>query len=156
MSVRMRRLSVSALVVAVAAFTPVLGSAQAAQDRGGSWNEVERVCAAHPDRAGHEGKFADKLAEHLHLSDAQKTLFKEFQEARAKAVETATSRLCAKKPDVGTFEGRLAFHQAFLEDRLESVRAENPKLIAFYGSLDAEQKSKFDDIRQHVARSEGH
>jgi hypothetical protein len=151
----MRKLSISALGVAVAAFTPALGPAQAAEGGGKPRSEVERVCAPHPDQAEHEGKFADRLAEHLHLSDAQKASFKEFQEARAKAVETATTRLCAKKPDVSTFEGRLAFHQAFLEDRLESVKAENPKLIAFYNSLDAEQKMKFDKLREHMTRKEG-
>jgi hypothetical protein len=151
----MRKLSISALVVAVAALTPAFGPAQAAEGGRDSKSEVERVCAAHPDQAEHEGKFADRLAEHLHLSDAQKASFKEFQEARAKAVEAATTKLCANKPDVSTFEGRLAFHQAFLEDRLESLKAENPKLIAFYKSLDADQKMKFDRIREHMTRKEG-
>jgi hypothetical protein len=142
----MRKLSISALVLAVAAFAPALGPAQAAEGR----SEIERVCAPRPDRAEHEAKFADRLAEHLHLSDAQKASFKAFQEARAKAEEAATSKLCASKPDVATFEGRLAFHQSFLEDRLESVKAENPKLIAFYNSLDADQKMKFDKLREHI------
>lgn len=151
----MRKLSVSALVVAVAAFASPLGPAQAAEVGNGPKSEIERVCAPHPEQAEHEGKFAEKLAERLHLSDAQKASFKEFQDARAKAVEAATTRLCAKKPDVSTFEGRLAFHQAFLEDRLESVKAENPKLIAFYNSLDADQKMKFDKLREHMTRREG-
>ncbi len=152
----MRKLSISALVLAVAAFTPAFGPAQAAESsERGSRSEVERVCAPHPDRAAHESEFADKLAERLQLSDAQKAAFKEFQVAREKAVEAATSRLCAKKPDASTFEGRLNFHQAFLEDRLEAVRAENPKLIAFYNSLDADQKMKFDKIREHKVRREG-
>jgi hypothetical protein len=70
-------------------------------------------------------------------------------------VETATTRLCASKPDLSSFEGRLVFHQAFLEDRLEAVKAENPKLIAFYKSLDADQKAKFDRFRERVAHREG-
>ena len=148
----MKNLSISALVVAIAAFTPVIVPAQAAS---GGRSEIERICGPHPDQAEHEAKFADRLAEHLHLSDAQKASFKAFQEARAKAVETATTRLCAKKPDVATFEGRLTFHQAFLEDRLESVKAENPKLIEFYNSLDAEQKMKFDKVREHMTRRQG-
>ncbi len=151
----MKKLSISALVLAIASFIPVLGPARAAEGESGGRSEIERVCAPHPDQAEHEGKFADKLAEHLHLSDAQKASFKAFQEARAKAVEAATTKLCAKKPDVATFEGRLAFHQAFLEDRLESVKSENPKLIEFYNSLDAEQKVKFDKVREHV-RGGGH
>lgn len=152
----MRKLSISALIVVVAAGALAFGPAQATE-RGGSGpnSEFERVCAAHPDRAVHEAKFAEFLAKHLKLNDAQIASFKEFQDARTKAVETATTRLCATKPDLSTFEGRLGFHQAFLEDRLEAVKAENPKLIAFYKSLDAEQKAKFDKLRQRVARREG-
>jgi hypothetical protein len=147
----MGKLSISAVVVAIAACSSALGPAQAMERR----SEVERVCAPQPDRAAHEGKFAEFLAEHLKLTDAQKTAFASFQEARAKAVEAATTRLCGKKPDVTSFEGRLVFHQAFLEDRLEAVKAENPKLIAFYNSLDAEQKVKFDKVREHFARKDG-
>jgi hypothetical protein len=145
----MKKLSISALVLAFAAFAPAIGPAQART------SEIEHVCAPRPNQAERQARFADRLAEHLHLTDAQKSSFKEFQEARAKAVADATAKLCASKPDVTTFEGRLTFHQTFLEDRLESVKAENPKLIAFYNSLDAEQKIKFDKFREHVAHKEG-
>jgi len=152
----MRKSIISALVVAVAAGALALGSTQAAE-RGGSGasGEFERVCAPHPDRAAHEIKFAEFLAKHLNLNEAQKASFKEFQDARTTAVETATTRLCATKPDLTSFEGRLGFHQSFLEDRLEAVKAENPKLIAFYKSLDAEQKAKFDKFRERMAHREG-
>jgi hypothetical protein len=106
----MKILSISALVVAVAACAASLGPAQAGERDRQPMNEVERVCAPHPDMATHEAAFADKLAVHLLLTDAQKAAFKQFQDARAKAVEAATSRLCAKKPDVASFEGRLIFH----------------------------------------------
>ena len=152
----MRKSIIPALVVAVAAGALALGSTQAAE-RGGSGasGEFERVCAPHPDRAAHEIKFAEFLAKHLNLNEAQKASFKEFQDARTTAVETATTRLCATKPDLTSFEGRLGFHQSFLEDRLEAVKAENPKLIAFYKSLDAEQKAKFDKFRERMAHREG-
>ena len=152
----MRKLSVSALIVAAAAFTSAFGPAQAAE-RGGSapGSEFERICAPQTDRAAHEAKFAEVLAKHLKLTDAQKASFKDFQDARTKAVETATTRLCATKPDLSTFEGRLGFHQAFLEDRLDAVKSENPKLIAFYNSLDAGQKAKFDKFRELMARKAG-
>jgi len=148
----MRKSTLSAVVVAVAASALTFGSAQAGERGRG---EFERVCAPHPDRAAHEAKFAEFLAQRLKLNEAQKTSFKDFQDARTKAVETATTRLCASKPDLSSFEGRLGFHQAFLEDRLEAVKAENPKLIAFYKSLDAEQKSKFNKFRDRMARKEG-
>ncbi|MBB4200346.1 hypothetical protein CCR94_15235 [Rhodoblastus sphagnicola] len=145
----MRKLSIAALVLAIAAFTPALAPARAGT------SEIERVCAPRPDQAEREARFTDRFAEHLRLSDAQKASYKAFQEARKKSVETATARLCAKKPDVTTFEGRLAFHQAFLEDRLDAVKAENPKLIDFYNSLDAEQKNKFDKFREGMTRRGG-
>ena len=91
----------------------------------------------------------------LTLSDAQQAAFKEFQLAREKAVETAKTRLCANKSDLSTFEGHLALHQAFLEDRMEAVKAENPKLIAFYNSLNPEQKAKFEKIREQMAEMRG-
>ena len=149
----MRKLCISAFVVAVAACGAALGPAQAAeQGDSGLKSEVDRVCGPHPEMAAHEAKFAEFLAERLSLNDSQKAAFRDFQAARAKAVETATTRLCAKKPDLSSFEARLDFHQAFLEDRLEAVKAENPKLIAFYNSLDAGQKAKFEKIRERLGQ----
>jgi hypothetical protein len=139
-------LGIAAVALALAAFAPAFGSARAGT------SEIEEVCAPRRDQAEREARSADRLAEHLRLSAAQKAAYKDFHDARVKAVETATARLCAKKPDVTTFEGRLAFHQAFLEDRLDSVKAENPKLIAFYNSLDADQKYKFDKVREDARR----
>jgi len=151
----MRKSILSALVVAVATGALTFGSARAAERGGSGAGEFERVCAPHPDRAAHDANFAEFLARRLKLDEAQKASFKDFQDARTKAVETATTRLCATKPDLSSFEGRLGFHQTFLEDRLEAVKAENPKLVAFYRSLDAGQKSKFDKFRERMARKEG-
>ena len=151
----MRKSILSALVVAVAASALTFGSAQAAE-RGGRGAGNSNGFAP-PIRTGPrtKPKFAEFLAQRLKLNEAQKASFKDFQDARTKAVETATTRLCATKPDLSSFEGRLGFHQAFLEDRLEAVKAENPKLVAFYKSLDAGQKSKFDKFRDRMARKEG-
>jgi LTXXQ motif family protein len=147
----MRKLCISALVVALAACTGGLGSARAGEHGHSVMSEVDRVCEPHPDRAAHEARFSEFLAERLNLNDVQKSAFKDFQAAREKAVEAATTRLCAKKPDLSSFEARLDFHQAFLEDRLEAVKSENPKLIAFYKSLDDRQKAKFEKIRERLA-----
>lgn len=146
----MRKYLIAALALGMAISGAGLAQAQDRSD--GIKSEVERVCGLHPDRAAHEEKFAGFLAKRLTLTEAQKAAFKEFQAARAKAVETATTRLCAKKPDLTSFEARLSFHQAFLEDRLDAVKSENPKLIAFYNSLDADQKAKFEKIREHMGR----
>jgi LTXXQ motif family protein len=45
----------------------------------------------------------------------------------------------------------LNFRQKMIEDQLETVKAINPKLIAFYNSLNPEQKNKFDQMREHLA-----
>jgi hypothetical protein len=153
----MMKFTISALILGFAAFASAQGQAQPARHGGNETAaKLERICAPDPDKSAREGKFAEHLAKHLLLSDAQQAAFKEFQLAREKAVEAAKTRLCANKPDLSTFEGHLALHQAFLEDRLESVKAENPKLIAFYNSLNPEQKAKFERIREQMAELRGH
>ena len=145
----MRKLKVSVLIVASAAFAATLGQA-AAQD-GPRRAPFERLCA---EKGGpsHHPEMADRLAEHLDLNDAQKAAFKEFHEARRKSLEDSKAALCANKPDLSSFEARLVFGQAFLEARIAALKAENPKLIAFYNSLDAKQKEKFDRFRERRGR----
>jgi LTXXQ motif family protein len=143
----MRKLSFLVLIVASTAFAATLGPAAVAQD-GPRRAPFERLCA---ERGGpsHHPEMADRISEYLDLNDAQKAAFKEFHEARKKSLEDSKATLCANKPDLSSFEGRLAFSQAFVEMRLAAFKAENPKLIAFYNSLDAKQKEKFDRFREH-------
>jgi hypothetical protein len=145
---KMRKLNLSALIIAAAAFAATTGPAAAGH---GGRAPFERVCE---ERGGpsHHPELADRLAEHLDLTDTQKAAFKEFHEARRKSIEDAKAALCANKPDLSSFEGRLNFSQAFLETRLTALKAENPKLIAFYNSLDTSQKAKFDRFREHHGR----
>jgi len=148
----MIKMTISALILGYAAFASADGQAQPAQHGGNeAAAKLERICAPDPDKSGREAKFAEHLTKHLLLSDAQQAAFKEFQLAREKAVEASKTRVCANKPELSSFEGHLVFHQTFLEDRLAEVKAENPKLLAFYKSLDAEQKSKFERIREQLA-----
>jgi hypothetical protein len=147
----MKKVPLSSLVLATLFLAAPLAQAQAAGDKQ-PISEVERVCAPHPEWAAHQARIAEELAKHLRLNDAQKAAFKDFQDARAKSIEAANAHLCANKPDIATFEGRLKFHQTFLEDRLDAVKLENPKLIAFYNSLDAEQKVRFDKMRARLDR----
>ena len=95
---------------------------------------------------------AERLALHLNLTDVQKAAYQEFVDARTKAVDDAKVTLCATKPDLSTFESRLTFHQHMLEARLAALKVENPKLLAFYSSLDASQKEKFDQFRRRRDR----
>jgi hypothetical protein len=146
----MKYLNVSALVIASAIVVAGFDPAQAAKD-GGPGSSYDRICAA-PTEHGHHHKMAERLAEHLNLTDAQKNAYKEFVDARTKAVDDAKATLCATKPDLSTFESRLTFHQNMLEARLAALKVENPKLLAFYQSLDADQKEKFDRFRSRRDR----
>jgi hypothetical protein len=147
---KMRKLNVSAMIIAAAAFAATSGPAAAAHDDSRR-APFERVC---DERGGpsHHPEMADRLAEYLDLNDAQKAAFKEFHEARRKSIEDAKATLCANKPDLSSFEARLNFGQTFLGARLTALKAENPKLIAFYTSLDARQKEKSDRFRERHGR----
>ena len=142
----MRKLNVSVLIVASAAFAATLGQAEA-RPYGPSHAPFERICA---ERGGptHRPEMASLLAEYLDLNDAQKAAFKAFHDARKKSIEDAKVALCSNKPDLTSFEARLTFGQSLIEARLTALKAENPLLIAFYNSLDARQKTKFDRFRE--------
>jgi len=146
----MRKLNVSAVMIVSAAFAAISGPAAAAHD-GPHRSSFERVC---DERGGpsHHPEMAGRLAEHLDLNDAQKAAFKEFHEARRNSIEEAKATICTNKPDLSSFEARLNFGQMFLEARLTALKAENPKLVAFYNSLDAQQKAKFDRFRDRHGR----
>ncbi len=141
----------SSKIVALA-FCGVLSlssGAFAAPDESGHGGWIERICAKTPDPARQE-KRLERLAERLHLTDAQKGLFKAYQDARAAARKTAVDSICANKPDLKTLEGKLAFRQRLLENRLDSAKASDPKLLAFYNTLDNGQKALFDDLRRRL------
>jgi Spy/CpxP family protein refolding chaperone len=146
LELHMQYLNVSALVVASAILVAGFGPAQAEKDNRGGGSVYDRICAA-PTEHGHHHKMAKRLAEELDLTDAQKAAYKEFVDARTKAVDDQKTALCATKPDLSTFDSRLTFHQNMLEARLAALKEENPKLLAFYKSLDADQKEKFDQFR---------
>ena len=137
--------SVSAIVFASAILAAGFGPARAAK-AGDHGSVYDRICGA-PTEHGHHHKLGERLAKHLDLTDAQKAAYKEFVDARTKAVDDQKTAICASKPDLTTFESRLTFHQTMLEARLAALKEENPKLLAFYKSLDAGQKEKFDKFR---------
>jgi hypothetical protein len=90
---------------------------------------------------------ADRLAERLNLNDAQKAALKDLEDTRAKLRDDHKTALCAAKPDLSTFEARLNFRQTMMENRLADMKATNPKLLAFYNSLNDYQKGEFDAMR---------
>jgi LTXXQ motif family protein len=146
----MKNMKVSALIVAFVAFVAASEQAQAAQDRHHG-ALFEHLCSSPSDASRHH-KLGERLAGYLDLNDAQKAAYNEFKEARIKALDDSKAKLCAKEPDLSSFAERLTFSQTFLEGRLDALKAENPKLIAFYNSLDAKQKRKFDKFRARMAR----
>jgi LTXXQ motif family protein len=147
---QMRKTKLSALIVAVTLLGGTSWQARAAQD-GHHSALFERLCAKENNEARHR-KIGERLIAHLKLTAAQQAAYNDFQEARLKSVDGAKSKLCAKEPDLSSFEERLNFSQSFMEARLEAMRAENPKLIAFYNSLDDKQKRKFDDFRSNMMK----
>ena len=86
----------------------------------------------------------DRLAGRLNLTDTQKVALKNLTDAAASAGASAKKALCADKPDLSTTPGRMAFAGKMAETRLAGLKAVEPKLQAFYDSLDAKQKKAFD------------
>jgi hypothetical protein len=85
------------------------------------------------------------LAKRLNLTDPQIAALKALTDASASAEASAKKSLCADKPDLSTTPGRMAFAEKIAETRLAGLKAAEPKLQAFYDSLDAKQKKAFDN-----------
>jgi len=147
----MRKLTMLALAAACAVLASPAAQAQAQTAVDGNQAFFDRLCADHGEVREH-AKFSGWVESRLNLNDAQMAAFTDFQEARAKSLSDSKAKLCADKPDLTSFEARLVFNQKFAEARLDALKAENPKLIAFYNSLDEKQKKTFDEIRSHARR----
>ena len=86
----------------------------------------------------------DRLAKRLNLTDPQKAALKDLADASASAAASTKTTLCGDKPDLSTTPGRTAFAEKMAETRLAGLKTIEPKLQAFYDSLDAKQKKAFD------------
>ncbi len=86
----------------------------------------------------------DRLAKRLNLTDAQKAPLKDLEDASAASAASAKAALCDAKPDLATAPGRLAFTEKVTQTQLDGMKAIEPKLQAFYASLDDKQKHAFD------------
>jgi LTXXQ motif family protein len=86
----------------------------------------------------------DRLAKRLKLTDSQKAMLKDLTDTSASAAASATKSLCADKIDLSTAPSRHALIEKMTEARLASLKEVEPKLQAFYDSLDAKQKNAFD------------
>jgi hypothetical protein len=86
----------------------------------------------------------DRLAKRLNLTDAQKAALKDLQDASAASAASAKTALCDAKPDLTTAPGRIAFSEKMTQAQLDGIKAIEPKLDAFYATLDDKQKKAFD------------
>jgi len=132
----MRSLFVAALaVVAVAAATPA-----GAQNAWLASKMIEGLCSGKAPA----GDNVDRLAKRLSLSDAQKASLKDLEDASAASAASARTALCSAKPDLATAPGRIAFGEKMAQAQLDGMKAIEPKLQAFYATLDDKQKHAFD------------
>jgi hypothetical protein len=150
----MKRLSIAGLALSGLLLSSGLAAAQTAAPaaapapRGIGPRMVERMCGA-PVKPP-SGRYAERLAERLTLTDAQKATLKTWQDTRQKAREDARAVMCSPKPDLSTFAGRLDWRGKRLETQLATFKAERPKMEAFYASLDDKQKAAWDEVRSRA------
>jgi 2-oxo-4-hydroxy-4-carboxy--5-ureidoimidazoline (OHCU) decarboxylase len=98
------------------------------------------ICSRQADPAATTAR----LASRLDLTDPQKSALREMTDAFASADASAKKSLCSDdKPDLSTIPGRMAFAERMAEIRLAGLKAIEPKLQAFYDTLDARQKRAF-------------
>ncbi len=140
------------MALAVTFVSPALA---APEGEGGGNGWIERLCSPNGDDARQAewmNHRAERMADKLKLTDAQKSAFKDLLDTRATLRAEHKTAICANKPDLSSFEARLAFRQTLLETRLADMKATSPKLLAFYNSLDDQQKTTFVEMRMDAAR----
>jgi hypothetical protein len=128
---------------AILIFLGILALATTPARAQGTWLETRMIGAICGSEATPVAK-TDRLARRLNLTDPQKAALKDLTDASASADGSAKKSLCADKPDLSTTPGRMAFAEKMADTRLAGLKAVEPKLQAFYDSLDANQKTAFD------------
>ncbi len=139
------------IIVACTAVFMAIGTVQAKDESGhAEWQakRMGRMCSMQPDQARAD-KTRDRMIERLSLTDSQKPLLKDMLDAREKGRGDLKSSICADKPDVTNFAGKLNFQQKMAEGRVAMLKTTRPSVEAFYNSLDAGQKNKFTSMRMY-------
>jgi hypothetical protein len=113
-----------------------------AQESGFEQRIFDRICSQ--DKPVDDNRSIDRLTRRLNLTDPQKASLKELMDTTTKAQSDARTALCAEKPNLSTTPTRTAFATKMLEGRLNGMKEIQPKLQAFYDSLDDKQKAAFD------------
>jgi hypothetical protein len=128
---------------AILIFLAILAFATTPARAQGTWLETKMIRAICDSKAAPAAN-TDRLAKRLSLTDPQKVALKDLSDASTSAEASAKTSLCADKTDLSTTPGRMAFAQKMAETKLAGLKAVEPKLQAFYDSLDAKQKKAFD------------
>jgi LTXXQ motif family protein len=126
---------------AILVFLATLGFATTSAHAQGTWLETRMIRAICSSKAT---PAANTVAKRLKLTDPQKVALRDLSDASASAENSARTSLCADKTDLSTTPGRMAFAEKMAETKLAGLKAVEPKLQAFYDSLDAKQKEAFD------------
>jgi len=141
--VRASRKGRSIVRSAILIFLAILAFATTPARAQGTWLEtrmISAICSSKATPAADTGR----LAKRLNLTEPQKAALKDLSDASASADASAKTALCADKTDLSTTPGRMAFAEKMGETRLAGLKAVEPKLQAFYDSLDPKQKKAFD------------
>jgi hypothetical protein len=85
---------------------------------------------------------AERLAEYIKLTDAQRASFDEFKTASIKSAAAMRNACRADVPE--TIVGRTEAMEKRMDTMLQAVKAMRPALEAFYATLSDEQKSRID------------
>jgi hypothetical protein len=110
----------------------------------GSWTMGRRGFAemCNPGSSGFVEWRADRIAELVKPTDAQRAKFDEFKAASIKSAEIMRDACQSDVP--ATIVGRTEAMEKRMEAMLQAVRAVRPALEAFYATLGDEQKARLD------------
>lgn len=110
----------------------------------GPWMMGRRGFGAmcNPGASGFAEWRADRIAELVKLTDAQRAAFDAFKEASSKSAEVMRNACQADVPE--TIVGRTEAMEKRMDTMLLAVRTMRPALEAFYATLSDEQKAKLD------------
>jgi hypothetical protein len=110
----------------------------------GPWMMGRRGFGAmcNPGASGFAEWRADRIAELVKLTDAQRSKFDEFKAASIKSVEGMRNACLTDVPE--TIVGRTEAMEKRMDAMLQAIRTMRPALETFYATLSDEQKAKLD------------
>ena len=120
------------------------GSAMMGRGMMGSWMMGGRGAGGmcNPATAGFAGWRADRVAELIKPTDAQRPKFEEFKAASIKSAEAMRDACQADVPE--TIIGRTEAMEKRMDAMLQAIRTVRPALEALYATLSDEQKARLD------------